>query len=208
MRSLPELFSNNRRWASERGKADPDFFSRLSNVQAPAHLWIGCADSRVPANEVVGLEPGELFVHRNIANVVHAADMNCHAVVQYAIDFLRVEHVIICGHYGCGGVLAALGPRVDPPLDDWLDRVRKVARRHWAPLADLGDHAAEWRRLCELNVIAQVENLSEFDVVKRAWSRNQSLVIHGWIYELEDGLLCDLAVSRSSNADDEAGGLT
>jgi carbonic anhydrase len=198
MRHLPELFRNNVAWAAARAEEDPEFFTRLSDVQAPAHLWIGCSDSRVPANEIVGLDSGELFVHRNIANVVDASDENCHAVVQYAVDVLKVEHIIVCGHYGCGGVLAALGPAVEAPLDGWLDRIRGVAGRHASSLAEIEDEVGTWRRLCELNVAAQVDGLAGFQVVQSAWDRGQNLVLHGWIYELQDGLLRDLGVRRAN----------
>lgn len=198
MRFLPRLFANNRAWARERQEADPRYFERLSAGQAPEHLWIGCADSRVPANEIVGLEPGELFVHRNVANVLAPDDPNGLAVLQYAVEVLRVGHVIVCGHYGCGGVQAALGGPVDPPLEGWLQHVRAVRRRHEAELKALEDDAARWRRLCELNVIAQVENVCETRLVRDAWEAGQPLVVHGWIYDLRDGLLRDLDVSLDS----------
>ncbi len=195
MRILPQLFANNRAWARERTERDPEFFTRLSAQQAPDYLWIGCADSRVPANEIVGLDPGELFVHRNVANVVAADDPNCHAVLQYAVEVLQVEHVIVCGHYGCGGVQAAFGGPQAMPLESWLTHVRQVRRAHAAELDALEDDSTRWRRLCELNVIAQVENVSRTGIVQGAWARGQMLAVHGWIYDLRDGLLRDLDVT-------------
>jgi carbonic anhydrase len=192
---LPRLFENNRAWAARRIAEDPHFFERLVAIQAPAYLWIGCADSRVPANEIVGLDPGELFVHRNVANLVAPDDGNVLAVLQYAVDVLKVRHVIVTGHYGCGGVQAALGPALAEPLERWLDPLRGVVHRHERALAALPDDAKRWRRLCELNVIAQVETLRGVTTVRNAWARHQPLDLHGWIYDLHDGLLRDLHVT-------------
>jgi carbonic anhydrase len=195
LRFLPQLFENNRAWAARCAGADPAFFSRLCGLQAPRYLWIGCADSRVPANEIVGLAPGELFVHRNVGNVVPPEDPNALSVLQYAVDALGVEHVIVCGHYGCGGVLAAFGHRSKPPLDDWIERIRCVRDAHRAELDRIAQGEAQWRRLCELNVAAQVRSVCGTAIVAAAWERGQPLVVHGWIYDLRDGLLRDLDLS-------------
>jgi len=192
---LPQLFESNRAWAARRIADDPHFFKRLVAIQSPSYLWIGCADSRVPGNEIVGLDPGELFVHRNVANLVVSDDANVRAVIQYAVDVLHVPHIIVTGHYGCGGVLAALGPGVPEPLEHWLEPLRVVARRHGDELRGLADEAARWRRLCELNVIAQAESLRHLTTVQQAWARGQPLNLHGWIYDLHDGLLRDLHVT-------------
>jgi len=196
---LPQLFENNRRWARAQVAADPEFFGRLCDIQQPEHLWIGCSDSRVPANQIIGLKPGEVFVHRNVANLVYPEDPNCGAVVQFAVDTLRVQHIIVCGHYGCGGVLAALrGGALPAPLGDWLARARAVRDAHRGTLAELPDEAARWHRLCELNVLAQVEAVAALPVVRAAWERGQTLDVHGWIYDLHDGLLHDLGVTVGS----------
>ena len=193
---LSELIENNRAWARRRTEDDPEFFERLCAIQLPEYLWIGCADSRVPANEIVGLAPGELFVHRNVANVVSPADPNGLSVVQYAVEVLRVKHVIVCGHYGCGGVEAALNPQpLEGPLDRWIQHVRDVRWTHWYELGNLPDDEARQRRLCELNVIAQVGAVSRLWSVRHAWRRGLSVGVHGWIYDLRDGLLRDLGVS-------------
>lgn len=195
MRFLPQLFANNHAWASQQSRSDPDFFRRLCSIQRPEYLWIGCADSRVPANEIVGLAPGELFVHRNIANVVRPDDQNCLAVLQYAVDFLKVSHVIVCGHYHCGGIQAAAGPPTTEPLEAWIAPIRKIHRSHADELAVFPGEEDRLRRLCELNVIAQVRTLTSLPTVVNAWGRGQGLVVHGWIYDLRDGLLRDLEVS-------------
>ena len=198
MRFLPELFENNRRWAADAKAQDPEYFARMRERQAPGYLWIGCADSRVPANEVVGLSPGELFVHRNVANLAPAHDPNVQSVLQYAVDTLAVLHVIVCGHVGCGGVLAALDDTAPPPpLDDWLAPVRAVARVHAAALDALPDPDARWRRLCELNVATQVEAVCASPVTRAARARGQHLVVHGWVYDIGDGLLHDLGLSTA-----------
>ena len=191
LRKLSDLFANNRRWAAERARTDPDFFSRLVAQQAPAYLWIGCSDSRVPANEIVDLPPGDLFVHRNVANVVVHTDLNCLSVLQYAVDVLRVNDIIVCGHYGCGGVRAALDGAKLGLIDNWLRHVQDVRQKHATQLEHL---SAEDRadRLCELNVLEQALNVCETTIVQDAWARSQSLTVHAWIYRLDDGLLRDL----------------
>ncbi len=198
MRLLKQLFDNNHTWATERTRHDPEFFSRLTKQQAPMYLWIGCSDSRVPANEIVGLDPGELFVHRNVANVVVHADLNCLSVIQFAVDVLRVRHVIVCGHYGCGGVLAALRDERLGLVDNWLRHVQDVRWKHQAQLEALGTEARQHERLCELNVIEQVVNVSQTTVVRDAWARGQPLAVHGWLYDIRDGLLRDLDVCVAS----------
>ena len=194
MKKLPELFANNRRWAAERVRVDPAFFSRLASQQAPAYLWIGCSDSRVPANEIVDLPPGELFVHRNVANLVVHTDLNCLSVLQYAVDALRVKHIIVCGHYGCGGVRAAMSGAKLGLIDNWLRHVQDVHQKHAVHVDPLPEDARE-DRLCELNVLEQALNVSETTVVQDAWARGQPLTLHGWIYRLDDGLLRDLEFS-------------
>lgn len=192
---IHELFASNRAWAARIRQQDPEFFMKLSRQQTPRYLWIGCADSRVPANEIVGMLPGELFVHRNVANLVVHTDLNCLSVLQFAVDVLKVGHVIVCGHFGCSGVRAALrGDRVGLS-DNWLRHVQDVHARHRATVrTDAGEDAAV-DRLCELNVIEQVANVCRTTVVEEAWDRGQPLQVHGWIYGLRDGLLKDLGVS-------------
>jgi carbonic anhydrase len=199
MRSLSHLFRNNRQWSRAMVERDPSFFGKLVSQQSPDYLWIGCADSRVPANEIVGLLPGELFVHRNVANVVVHTDLNCLSVLQYAVDALDVDHVIVCGHYGCGGVQAALRHSRLGLIDNWLRHVQDVARRHAAELQALPDEPQRVNRLCELNVIAQVVHVGETTVVQDAWARGKRLEIHGWVYDLHDGLLKDLQVVVSNS---------
>jgi carbonic anhydrase len=195
MRFLPKLFENNREWAQRCKRGDPEYFERLSRTQQPEYLWIGCADSRVPANEIVGLGPGELFVHRNIANLVPPYDANVHSVLQYAVEALQVKHIIVCGHYGCGGVLAALREWAGLPLENWLAHVRAVYREHKTELDALSDETARWRRLCELNVVAQVQAVRQTPVVQQSWRRDKPLLVHGWIYDLREGLLRDLELN-------------
>jgi carbonic anhydrase len=190
--SLSELFHNNREWARSITERDPDFFQSLSAQQTPKHLWIGCSDSRVPANEIVGLMPGELFVHRNVANVIVHSDLNCLSVLQFAVDVLKVEHVIVCGHYGCGGVRAAYHRSSLGLIDNWLRHVQDVRDRHEPQLARIDDEEARIDRLCELNVINQVRHVCQTTIVQDAWRRRQPLTVHGWIYALTDGLLRDL----------------
>jgi carbonic anhydrase len=194
MRSLAQLFYRNRDWARSMSEREPGFFEKLVKQQSPDYLWIGCADSRVPANEIVGLLPGELFVHRNVANVVVHTDLNCLSVLQYAVDVLDVEHVIVCGHYGCGGVQAALGNNRLGLIDNWLRHVQDVRNKHQPALDELPSDAARLNRLCELNVIEQVFNVCQTTIVQSAWDRGKKLEVHGWIYDLHDGLLKDLAV--------------
>ena len=198
MRFLRHLFDNNSAWAAEITRQDPDFFKALSSQQAPGYLWIGCSDSRVPANEIVGLLPGELFVHRNVANVVVHGDLNCLSVIQYAVDVLRVRHIIVCGHYGCGGVLSALRDDKLGLVDNWLRHVQDVRWKHQDQLEELGSEAEQHDRLCELNVIEQAVNVAQTTVVRDAWSRNQAVAVHGWVYGLRDGLLRDLGMVITS----------
>jgi carbonic anhydrase len=194
MRDLQQLLENNRAWARQITASEPDFFGRLSRQQKPHYLWIGCADSRVPSTQLVGLAPGEMFVHRNVANVVVHTDLNCLSVVQFAVEVLRVRRIIVCGHYGCGGVQAALeGSRLGL-IDNWLRHVQDVAQKHAALLEAATDPAARLRRLCELNVLEQVVNVCQTTVVREAWGRGQELSVHGWIYDVGDGLLRDLGV--------------
>jgi carbonic anhydrase len=192
MRTLNHLLENNRTWASEITRSDPDFFTKLAQQQLPQHLWIGCSDSRVPANQIVGLLPGEMFVHRNVANVVVHADLNCLSTIQFAVDVLKVRDIIVCGHYGCGGVLAALRDERMGLVDNWLRHVQDVREKHRAEIDGLATEAEQHDRLCELNVIEQVINVSRTTVVREAWPRGQTLAVHGWIYSLQDGLLRDL----------------
>ena len=194
MKLLNNLFENNRRWAAGLSESDPDFFRRLSGQQSPAYLWIGCSDSRVPATQLVGLSPGEMFVHRNVANLVVHTDLNCLSVMQFAVEALRVRHVIVCGHYGCGGVQAALADRKLGLIDNWLRHVQDVAQKHAALLRPVADEAGRLRKLCELNVVEQVANVCRTTVVQQAWERGQELAVHGWVYDLHDGLLRDLNV--------------
>ena len=198
MDDLQQLFANNRRWADKMKAGDPAFFERLSAQQSPKYLWIGCADSRVPANQIIGLLPGEVFVHRNVANVVVHADLNCLSVVQYAVDVLKVEHIIVCGHYGCGGVAAALDNRRFGLIDNWLRHVQDVRQKHEARLSALTDAGARSDRLCELNVVEQVANVCQTTMVQDAWDRGQDLTVHGWVYGLRDGLVRDLEFSATS----------
>ena len=198
---LSDLFRNNRTWADRQIARDPAFFERLCAIQSPDYLWIGCSDSRVPANEIVGLAPGELFVHRNVANVVPPDDSNCAAVVQYAVETLGIKDIIVCGHYGCGGVAAAMGgTTLRGPLERWLQPVRDVRSAHASELDTLADDEARRRRLCELNVVAQVGAVSRLSPVREAWRRGQPVLAHGWIYDLRDGLLRDLGVTVAAPA--------
>jgi carbonic anhydrase len=204
MDHLAHLFAQNRAWAQSITQRDPEFFVKLSRQQNPEYLWIGCSDSRVPANEIIGLLPGEVFVHRNIANVVVHADLNCLSVLQYAVDVLKVKHVMVVGHYGCGGVRATLRCDRVGLADNWLRHVQDVKVKHEACLCALRDQNAQVDRLCELNVIEQVQNVCQTTVVRDAWDRGQALSIHGWIYGLKDGHIRDLKVSASSAAEAES----
>lgn len=198
MQSLQHLFEQNRAWADSIKRRDPEFFQKLSRQQNPQYLWIGCSDSRVPANEIIGLLPGEVFVHRNIANVVVHTDLNCLSVLQYAVDVLKVKHVMVVGHYGCGGVQSAYRCDRVGLADNWLRHVQDVRAKHEACLCALPDDAARSAKLCELNVIEQVANVCSTTIVQDAWARSQPLTVHGWIYGLRDGLLRDLKTSAGS----------
>ncbi len=198
MRDLKNLLENNRAWAEGIKANDPEFFQTLAKQQSPSYLWIGCSDSRVPATQLVGLLPGELFVHRNVANVVVHTDFNCLSVMQFAVDVLKVSHIIVCGHYGCGGVQAAMRGLTLGLIDNWLRHVQDVMRNHEELLSQIDDEGQRFERLCELNVIEQVLNVSRTTIVQSAWSRGQELNVHGWIYSLEDGLLHDLGLSITS----------
>ncbi len=195
MQILKQLFANNRAWAEQITKRDPDFFAKLSRQQAPDYLWIGCSDSRVPANEIVGLLPGELFVHRNVANLVVHTDLNCLSVMQFAVEVLQVKHLIVCGHYGCGGIKAALrGDRLGLS-DNWLRHVQDVRQKHSAQLSAINPDSKRSDKLCELNVVEQVINVCQTTIVQDAWARGQQLTVHGWIYAINDGLLRDLNIT-------------
>ncbi len=197
MKLLKHLFENNRRWVESVERENPGFFERLSRGQSPEYLWIGCSDSRIPANEVVGLLPGELFVHRNVANLVIHTDMSLLSVVQYAVEVLKVKHIIVCGHYGCGGVIGAMKGDSLGLIDNWLRFIKDIYQRNGALLDELPeDKRAD--RLCELNVIQQVANLAHTTIVQDAWQRGQYLAVHGWIYDIKDGLLRDLNVCIST----------
>jgi len=191
---LDECFAANRRWAADRLAADPDFFHRLERLQNPDLLWIGCSDSRLPPNEIIGRQPGELFVHRNVANLVEHTDVNCLSVLQYAIDVLQVKHVIVCGHYGCGGVRAAMSSQPLGLIDNWLRHIRDVQLWNRDELGSIEDVDARADRLAELNVTAQVANVCHTTIVQDAWRRGQAVTMHGWIYSLHDGLLRDLGM--------------
>jgi len=201
MRVLNHLFEQNRAWAADMTKRDPEFFARLTHQQAPRYLWIGCSDSRVPANQIAGLLPGEMFVHRNVANVVVHTDLNCLSTIQFAVDVLRVEHIIVCGHYGCGGVLAALRDEKLGLINNWLRHIQDVQGKHRAHLSRLASEAQQHHRLCELNVIEQAVNVSRTTVVRDAWARGQTLTVHGWIYGLRDGLLQDLGMCVTTESE-------
>jgi carbonic anhydrase len=197
MHRIKRLFENNRHWAEEVEKAHPGFFTNLASQQSPQFLWIGCADSRVPANEIVGLLPGEIFVHRNVANVVVHSDLNCLSVIQYAVEVLRVAHVIVCGHYGCGGVRAATEEVEHGLIDNWLRHISDVQHKHQVALDAIADPEKRIDRLCELNVIEQVYNVCQTTILQNAWRREQPLAVHGWVYDLHDGLICDLKMTVS-----------
>lgn len=203
MRYLSQLFANNRAWAADRLRMEPGYFQELVREQHPSFLWIGCSDSRVPANEVVGLPAGELFVHRNVANLVVHTDLNCLSVLEFAVKVLQVPHVIVCGHYGCGGVRAAWSRRPVGLVDNWLRHVQDVATHHAADLARFSDEAGVIDRLCELNALEQARNVCRTSVVQDAWRRGQELAVHGWIYSMSDGLLRDLGFTVTGAADVE-----
>jgi carbonic anhydrase len=201
MGTLDHLLQNNRAWAEGIKARDPEFFLKLSRQQLPNYLWIGCSDSRVPANEIVGLLPGELFVHRNVSNVVVHTDLNCLSVIQYAVDALKVKHIIVCGHYGCGGVRAALRSDRLGLIDNWLRHIQDVRQKHEGILTSISDETIRCDRLCELNVIEQTVNVSQTTIVRDAWGRGQKLSVHGWIYGLRDGILRDLNIFISRSDD-------
>lgn len=198
MYEIEQLFANNQAWAKRNLAENPDFFSRLVTQQSPEYLWIGCSDSRVPANQIVGLAPGEIFVHRNVANLVVHTDLNALSVIQYAVDALRVKHILVVGHYGCGGVGAALADQRIGLVDNWLRHVRDVRDRHDRALAALASPAERHDRLCELNVMQQVVNVCQTSVLREAWERGQRITVHGWCYRLRDGIIRDLGMSSAS----------
>jgi len=205
VKSLQHLIDRNREWAASIVRRDPDFFSRLAHQQSPRYLWIGCSDSRVPANEIVGLPPGELFVHRNVANIVVHTDLNCLSVMQFAIDVLKVEHIIVCGHYGCSGVRSALSNERLGLSDNWLRHVQDVRDRHESQLAGATSRADRENRLCELNVIEQVTHVCQTSIIRDAWERRQPVQVHGWIYGLHNGLVRDLEYTVAYAAAQRAG---
>ncbi len=194
MRVLKNLFERNREWAEKVKKSDPDFFLKLSKQQSPEYLWIGCSDSRVPANEIVDMLPGTIFVHRNIANLVIHTDLNCLSVIQYAVEVLRVKHIIVCGHYGCGGIQAAMENKEHGLIDNWLQNIRDTYRYHQDRIDSLQNERERVNLLCELNVIEQAANICHTTIVQGAWKSGQELAVHGWIYNIEDGILRDLNV--------------
>jgi len=200
MRDLEELFKNNREWAEKIRRQDPEFFEKLARQQSPEYLWIGCSDSRVPANQIVGLLPGDVFVHRNIANLVVHTDLNCLSVMQFAVDILKVKHVLVVGHYGCSGVNAALRRQRVGLADNWLRHIQDVHEKHVRSVAAEHNDAAALNRLCELNVIEQVQNVCQTSIARDAWERGQELHVHGWIYGIADGLARDLGTTVSDFA--------
>ena len=199
--SLEQLLKNNRNWSENIKSERPDFFERLAEIQTPKYLWIGCSDSRISANMCVGLYPGEIFVHRNVANVVVHTDLNCLSVIQFAVEALKVEHIIVCGHYGCGGVKAALDGARLGLIDNWLRHIQDVARKHEHHLSAIEDGKARWDKLCEMNVVEQVLNVCETTIVHDAWQRGHPLAVHGWIYDLSDGIIRELGISIKNKAD-------
>lgn len=194
-KSYKQLFINNKKWVAEMTEIDPEYFSSLAKGQTPEYLWIGCSDSRVPANEITGTKPGEMFVHRNIANMVVHNDLNLLSVLAYAVDVLKVKHIIVCGHYGCGGVEAAMSNKQFGLIDHWLRNIKEVYKTHNTELDAIEDKNDRLRRFVELNVIEQVHDLSKTPIVQNAWMRNQPLYIHGWVYDIHDGILKDLNVT-------------
>ncbi len=200
MKILSPLFEQNREWAKRTEENNPGFFSSLAQQQSPKYLWIGCSDSRVPANEIVGLMPGDIFVHRNVANLVLHTDLNCLSVIQFAVEVLKIKHIIVCGHYGCGGVNTALGNESNGLIDNWLREIKNIARLNNDELERLPKELKR-DRLCELNVIEQVYHVAQTTIIQSAWAKSQELSIHGWIYSIEDGLLKDLDVSLDSPKD-------
>lgn len=203
MDELSHLFENNRKWAEQVSQEDARFFEKLVQQQSPEYLWIGCSDSRVPPNELVGIPPGGMFVHRNVSNLVIHSDMNCLSVLQYAVEVLRVKHIIVCGHYGCGGVEAAIDSQHHGLIDNWLRPIRDTYRKHSDELTQITDNRLLLDRLCELNVVEQVINAANTTIVQHAWLEGQPLTIHGWIYSISNGLLKDLDACISSSAEAE-----
>jgi carbonic anhydrase len=200
-KSYLKLIENNRNWVKEQTNKDPNFFTDLANGQTPEYLWIGCSDSRVPANEITGTKPGEVFVHRNIANMVVHSDMNLLSVLSYAVEVLKVKHIIVCGHYGCGGVIAAMGTKQYGLIDNWLRHIKDVYRFHHLELDAIKDETQRARRFVEVNVMEQVRDLSKTSIVQNAWSNDQPLHVHGWVYDLNDGLIKDLGVTFTCTKD-------
>ncbi|NQY37581.1 MAG: carbonate dehydratase [Alteromonadaceae bacterium] len=198
MSSIQHLFNNNQQWAEKIKQNDPDFFKRLSQQQSPEYLWIGCSDSRVPANELLGMQPGEIFVHRNIANQVVHTDLNCLSVIQFAVDVLKIKHIIVCGHYGCGGISAALDGERHGLIDNWLQHIKNVYRFHKEQLDAIKDKTERTNLMCELNVIEQVANVCNSTILLNAWKKKQEITVHGFVYKLHDGILKNLDVSTSS----------
>ncbi|ABV87308.1 carbonate dehydratase [Shewanella pealeana] len=202
MKLLKPLFENNRRWAGRILEEDPQFFEQLAKQQSPEYLWIGCSDSRVPSNQIIDLMPGEVFVHRNIANMVIHTDLNCLSVLQYAVEVLKVKHIMVVGHYGCGGIKASMGKERLGLIDNWLGHIRDIYRLHRADLDNM-DESERFDRLCELNVMEQVANVTDTTIVQEAWARGQDVAIHGWIYSVENGLLSDLDVTVNKDTEKE-----
>ncbi|MBL7891686.1 MAG: carbonate dehydratase [Bacteroidia bacterium] len=200
-KSYLKLFENNKAWAQNQINKNPDFFNQLANGQSPEYLWIGCSDSRVPANEITGTLPGEIFVHRNIANMVVHSDMNMLSVLSYAVEILKVKHIIVCGHYGCGGVIAAMGNKQYGLIDNWLRHIKDVYRYHYPELDSIADETQRARRFVELNVIEQVHDLGKTSIVQNAWNNNQPLHIHGWAYDIKDGIIKDLGATFTGMQD-------
>ena len=197
MSSVQHLFDNNQKWAEKIKQEDPNFFKQLSQQQNPEYLWIGCSDSRVPANELLGMQPGEVFVHRNIANQVVHTDLNCLSVIQFAVDVLKVKHIIVCGHYGCGGITAALDGKSHGLIDNWLHHIKDVYRFHKTQLDAISDLTERTNLMCELNVIEQVANVCNSTILLNAWKKKQEITVHGFVYKLHDGILKNLDVSAS-----------
>ena len=199
MKSIQHLFDNNQQWADKIKEEDPNFFKRLSEQQKPEYLWIGCSDSRVPANELLGMSPGEVFVHRNIANQVIHTDLNCLSVIQFAVEILKVKHIIVCGHYGCGGIIASIDNKRHGLIDNWLGHIKDVYRFHKDKLDAVEDHKTKVNLLCDLNVVEQVANVCHTTTLVNAWKANQDVTVHGFVYNLHDGILKNLNVSCSGN---------
>ncbi len=200
MPKIRQLIANNKEWAARMREQDPDFFNNLVNQQSPEYMWIGCSDSRVPANQITGMAPGEVFVHRNVANQVIQTDFNCLSVLQYAVDELKIKHILVVGHYGCGGVRAATESCTHGLVDHWLFPIKDIYREHQKELEVIADETDRLNRLCELNVIEQVRNLAKTTIVQQAWDRGQELSLHGWVYSLEDGIVRDMEVTVNDRA--------